>query len=208
LHNSKIYGVDKNVQLINKDFLSLNVEDIKYPADRAARLDVVFMSPPWGGVGYNLLEEYKLEYLYPEFGKCVSKALEFSRNLVFFLPKNTSVEQIIESLLRYAPQFVDDPETKKNQLVIEIEQIVYGTSCKGIHIYTGDVADVDPREVVEYFYERYCQPFTTERDENYLKQILGNIFQLCGYCDFIPYFKRDPSHLSKISLQKVIKKMQ
>lgn len=60
------------------------------------------------------------------------------------------------------------------------------------------MASVDPREVVEYFYERYCQPFTS--DENYLKQILGNIFSLCGYNDFISYFKRDPAQGSRISL--------
>lgn len=92
LHNSAIYAVDKNVQIINKDFLTLNLEDIKYPAGRSAKLDVVFMSPPWGGVGYNLLEEYPLSYLYPDFSKVLAKALEFSKNLIFFLPKNTSVD--------------------------------------------------------------------------------------------------------------------
>lgn len=60
------------------------------------------MSPPWGGVGYNMLEEYPLAYLYPEFSKVVSKALEFSKNLIFFLPKNTSVDQIIDELLPFA----------------------------------------------------------------------------------------------------------
>jgi RNA cap guanine-N2 methyltransferase len=148
--------VDNQVQIINKDFLTLQLEDIKYPEGRPANIDVLFMSPPWGGVGYNMLEEYKLEYLYPNFTEVVKKALEFSRNLIFFLPKNTSIEQIVDSLVPFAQSFVDDPETKKNQLVIEIEQIVYGTSCKGIHIYTGDVASVDPKEMVEYFYEKYC----------------------------------------------------
>jgi hypothetical protein len=72
------------------------------------------MSPPWGGVGYNMLEEYPLSYLYPEFSKVVSKALEFSRNLIFFLPKNTSVDQIIDALIPFSSAFIDDPETKKN----------------------------------------------------------------------------------------------
>ncbi len=68
------------------------------------------------------------------------------------------------------------------------------------------MAEIDPREVVDYFYSRYCQPFTS--DEQYLKVILGNIFQICGYKDFISYFKRDPNVGSRISLQKVIKKIQ
>jgi 23S rRNA G2445 N2-methylase RlmL len=72
--------------------LTLQLEDIKYPEGRPAKIDVLFMSPPWGGVGYNMLDEYKLEYLYPNFTEVVRKALEFSRNLIFFLPKNTSIE--------------------------------------------------------------------------------------------------------------------
>lgn len=53
LHNAKIYGVDNKLQLLNKDFLQLKTEDIQYPQNCASRIDVVFMSPPWGGVGYN-----------------------------------------------------------------------------------------------------------------------------------------------------------
>lgn len=79
------------------------------------------MSPPWGGVGYNHLEEYKLEFLYPDFTKTVINALKFSRNLIFFLPKNTSVKEIIETLLPYAHEFNEDPDNGRNELIIEIE---------------------------------------------------------------------------------------
>ena len=97
------------------------------------------MSPPWGGTGYNFMEEYKLDYLYPEFSKVIAKALQFSKNIILFLPKNTSINEIIESLIPYAHEFNDDPETRKNELIIEVEQIIYGESCKGIHIYTGSL---------------------------------------------------------------------
>lgn len=43
-------------------------------------------------------------------------------------------------------------------------------------------------------------------DEGYLKALLNNIFQLCGYQHFIKYFKKEGG--SKISLSKVIKKIQ
>jgi len=71
--------------------LELKIEDIQYPPDSPSKIDVVFMSPPWGGTGYNLMEEYRLEYLYPEFSKMIANALNFSRNLILFLPKNTSM---------------------------------------------------------------------------------------------------------------------
>jgi 23S rRNA G2445 N2-methylase RlmL len=63
------------LQVVNKDFLELRIEDIQYPANRPSKIDVVFMSPPWGGTGYNLVEEYKLEYLYPDFTSVINKAL-------------------------------------------------------------------------------------------------------------------------------------
>lgn len=43
-------------------------------------------------------------------------------------------------------------------------------------------------------------------EEDYLKSILANIFDLCGYHNFISYFKKEGS--AKISLTKVIKKIQ
>jgi hypothetical protein len=164
------------------------------------------MSPPWGGIGYNKLEEYKLEYLYPDFKQVIKKALEFSRNIIMWLPKNTSIQELIDYLIPHASEFSEDPDNRKNELVIEIEQIYYGNSCKGIHIYTGELAKVDPKEVAEYFYQTYCHTFS-QSDENYLKVILSNIFQLCGYKHFIKYFKKEPGTTSKISLSKVIKKI-
>ena len=156
LHNSKIYNVDKNVQIINKDVLNLAIGDIQFPAGRQSKMDVVYMSPPWGGIGYNMLPEYSVRYLHPDFNLVIKKALEFSRNMIIFLPRNTSVEELIDYLIPYSAELSDDPDNRKNELVLEIEQIVYGTSCKGVHIYTGQMAGVDHREVVEYFYQNYC----------------------------------------------------
>lgn len=83
--------MDTRIQILNKDILQLRIEDIKIPESRPSKLDVFYMSPPWGGVGYNLMEEYKLENLYPDFSLTLAKAVQFSRNLIIFLPKNTSI---------------------------------------------------------------------------------------------------------------------
>lgn len=107
--------------MLNKDFLQLHNEDIKYPQGRNPNLDMIFLSPPWGGVGYNQLQEYKIEYLYPNFKDVIKKALEFSRNLVFFLPKNTSVDEIIDNLIPFISQLSEDPSSRDHELVIEIE---------------------------------------------------------------------------------------
>lgn len=83
-----------------------------------------------------MLDEYSLDHIYPEFEKIIEKAIEFSGNLMIFLPKNTSTDEIIERLLPYYKSFIFnkrnevgkestdediDRMIKKNEFVIEIE---------------------------------------------------------------------------------------
>jgi hypothetical protein len=72
-----------------------------FPENRKQYFDAVFLSPPWGGTGYNLLEEYSLEHIYPQFEEIIRKSLEFSGNLMLFLPRNTSIEELITRLLPF-----------------------------------------------------------------------------------------------------------
>jgi len=81
------------------------------------------MSPPWGGTGYNLVKEYTMDLLYPEFDSLIKKGLEFSNNMIIFLPRNSSVDDIINRLVKYSREFSEDPETRLGELVLEIEQI-------------------------------------------------------------------------------------
>ena len=61
-----------------------------------------------------------------------------------FLPKNTSINELVDALIPFAHEFNgDNPDNRKNELILEIEQIMYGESCKGIHIYTGDLVALD-----------------------------------------------------------------
>jgi hypothetical protein len=66
------------------------------------KVDSVFLSPPWGGTGYQALDEYGLEHIFPDFDQVIAKAMEFSPNLMLFLPRNTSIRDLTERLaLRY-----------------------------------------------------------------------------------------------------------
>ena len=60
------------------------------------------MSPPWGGTGYNLVKEYTLDLLYPDFNQLMKKTLEMSRNIILFLPRNTSIDDLIEKLVPFS----------------------------------------------------------------------------------------------------------
>ena len=80
-----------------------------YPAGRQNQINTVFLSPPWGGTGYNLLKEYMLEHVFPDFTQIIKKALEFSSNLMIFLPRNTSIKDLVDKLLPFAQQLSPDP---------------------------------------------------------------------------------------------------
>jgi RNA cap guanine-N2 methyltransferase len=93
--------------VLNKDFLKLEQSDFKIPggSEEKKEVDAIFLSPPWGGTGYYLLKEYSLDHIFPDFSEIIAKSLEFSRNLMLFLPKNTSINELIERLLPFTKQF-------------------------------------------------------------------------------------------------------
>lgn len=86
---------NEDFQTVHSDFLSLKEPGTKFcpyklPEGKSS-FDAVFLSPPWGGPGYWAMDKYSLEYIFPEFKEIVRKAVKFSPNLMFFLPKNTSI---------------------------------------------------------------------------------------------------------------------
>ena len=122
----------------------MRIPQFKFPENRKQQFDAVFLSPPWGGTGYHLLPEYSLNHIYPEFNKIIEKSIEFSGNLMLFLPRNTSINELIEALLPYYQSLSD----KENQITLEIEELLYGSSCKALLISTGRLAKINPPEVM------------------------------------------------------------
>lgn len=90
-HNAKIYGVADKIDFVIGDFLQLG-ESGNF------RSDIVFLSPPWGGPKYKRIEYYDIEcYLQPSGAtKLMNIAKRFSENVVFYLPRNACMKQVIE----------------------------------------------------------------------------------------------------------------
>ena len=121
-HNANIYGLteSKDFQIIERDFLRLesyndileNIEEgsadlIRFPTDNK-QFNVVFLSPPWGGTGYQLLDEYKLEHIFPEFDCIIEKATNYSANLMIYLPRNTSITDLVQRLSKFQNKLLGD----------------------------------------------------------------------------------------------------
>jgi hypothetical protein len=63
-------------------------------------IDAVFLSMSWGGVGYQLDNEFGLHNLHPDFDTVLKKALSYSSNLAIYLPRNTSISELVVRLSR------------------------------------------------------------------------------------------------------------
>ena len=82
---------------------------IRFPESNANKqFNAVFISPPWGGTGYNLMDEYALEHVFPEFDCIIEKAVQYSPNLILFLPRNTSINDLVARLSKFADRLVGE----------------------------------------------------------------------------------------------------
>ena len=229
-HNAQVYNVDLSRELVVKhsDFLKLDKTELcqSIPQNRKQGFDTVFLSPPWGGTGYQMLETYSLDHLYPDFDSIMKKSLELSQNQIWFLPKNTSIDEIIDKVLPYHAQLLVPTRSenctpnmqKKQELSLEIEQLNFGNACKVLLVCTGSLCRISPVELSQLFISKFCNHYgpascssaksseKSDQDQAYLRQLLNNIFNLNGYRHFIKYLSKQGQ--SKVSLQKAIKSMQ
>jgi len=123
-NNAQVYGLEehKDFQVLERDFLHLenyrqinlmadekNVDCLRFPASNANKqFNAVFVSPPWGGTGYNLMEEYALEHVFPNFDCIIDKATEYSSNLMLFLPRNTCISDLLSRLSKFQNKLLGD----------------------------------------------------------------------------------------------------
>lgn len=117
-------------------------------------ISAVFLSPPWGGVGYTQMEKYTFEYMHPNFNDTLTKSLEFSKNLILYIPRNTDVTEICSVLSIYSSKM--NELGRSQEVVFEIERLGhYSGSTSVLVIYTGDLANITEGEVVDHICEEY-----------------------------------------------------
>lgn len=117
-HNARVYGVEDRIEFIQGDFLQLA------PTLTA---DIVYLSPPWGGPSYGSIDIFDLEKNIELNGYHIFEvAKKISSNIVYFLPRNVNVEQVIS--------LMDDKSP------LELEQNFLNNRLKTITAYFGDLA--------------------------------------------------------------------
>ncbi|KAJ7132163.1 S-adenosyl-L-methionine-dependent methyltransferase [Mycena epipterygia] len=154
-HNAQIYGVADRIEFILTDYISFANSYLSCSKSSPRRIDVVFLSPPWGGPGYLAGDtrpssptkpepapeaeathpSYTLASIQPVHG---AELFQLSRritpNIAYYLPRNTRLDEI-GALLSPDAGNVNAEEK------VEVEEEWMGSKLKALTCYFGGLAD-------------------------------------------------------------------
>ncbi|KAF8525173.1 RNA cap guanine-N2 methyltransferase-domain-containing protein [Hysterangium stoloniferum] len=153
-HNAAIYGVQDRIDFILGDYVSFAKAYLTLPAHARTTVDVVFLSPPWGGVDYTSSPQktqngdvdedltdgnsYCLDRIKPLPG---SELFHLSRgitlNVAYYLPKHVNLKQVSE-LIPQPQKTVGDSEIAEK---IEVQEAWMGNKLKAVTCYFGGLVD-------------------------------------------------------------------
>lgn len=179
-HNAQIYGVADRIEFVLGDYISFaksyihrrqsHAKNASESRQERGTIDVVFLSPPWGGMGYiagspskelaadPLLTptmtsaqeaaaagEYSLLSIQPIHGKeLFDLTREITPNVAYFLPRNTSMEEVGALVGSDSDDGSSQGKRKKgkgkkNKAVemIEVEEEWMGNKLKALTCYFG-----------------------------------------------------------------------
>ncbi|KAG2141856.1 Tgs1 protein [Suillus clintonianus] len=156
-HNAAIYGVADRIEFILADYISFANAYLSRP-HQTRKIDVVFLSPPWGGPGYispsetskNLVSaddnadqddeletrsQYSLSRIQPIHGADLFRLTKrISENIAYFLPRNTDLNEISAlGLLEKDERAATNDESR----MIEVEEEWMGSKLKALTCYFG-----------------------------------------------------------------------
>ncbi|KAI0358178.1 S-adenosyl-L-methionine-dependent methyltransferase [Trametes cingulata] len=173
-HNAALYGVQDRIEFILADFLSFaralkTIDHSKEGVDQRKRrkIDVVFLSPPWGGPSYisgspsktqpaapaqpsapigleeaaeDVHAEFSLSSIRPIHGRDLFKvARGITKNVAYFLPRNTNLEEVSQLVTVGAEHGTETNgiDERFTTEKVEVEEEWMGTKLKALTCYFG-----------------------------------------------------------------------
>jgi trimethylguanosine synthase len=164
-HNASVYGVADRIEFVLGDYIQFarsyatRGSSSSRSAPVTRKIDVVFLSPPWGGPSYlagsptkskpDLVQTpdavaedeghptYSLSSIQPIPGAELFRLTrQITRNVAYFLPRNTSLEEV-GALLRSDEQEGDGGTSTSLEEKVEIEEEWMGSKLKALTCYFG-----------------------------------------------------------------------
>lgn len=161
-HNAALHGLAGQIEFVLADFRTFAASRmvLSHPTSESAgtsagaasssstgrerKIDVVFLSPPWGGPEYLAGPTYSLARTQPEPAvELFRLARQMTRNVAFYVPRNTVLEDVAGLLPPPTPLdgVGDDGGTTGGGLErVEVEEEWMGTKLKALTCYFGGLA--------------------------------------------------------------------
>ncbi|KAH9941971.1 S-adenosyl-L-methionine-dependent methyltransferase [Amylocystis lapponica] len=155
-HNAALYGVADRIEFVLADFLSFarTLPPTTQAGPSGRKIDVVFLSPPWGGPSYltdtpaaaaaesvedaRAPPEYSLASIQPVHGaQLFALARGLTKNIAFFLPRNVRLEEVA-ALLEDGEAAGDSADAGED--MVEVEEEWMGSKLKALTCYFGGLA--------------------------------------------------------------------
>ncbi|KAK1229936.1 putative diacylglycerol O-acyltransferase tgs1 [Marasmius sp. AFHP31] len=144
-HNAQIYGVAQHIEFILGDYISF-AKSYKPSSGSKRKIDVVFLSPPWGGPSYisdvvTSTEEtdadtdthpvYSLASIRPIHGaELFNLTRRITPNIAYYLPRNTDIGEV--------GALVEAGEAEEEvKEYVEVEEERMGNKLKALTCYFG-----------------------------------------------------------------------
>ncbi|KIY46827.1 S-adenosyl-L-methionine-dependent methyltransferase [Fistulina hepatica ATCC 64428] len=147
-HNAQVYGVADRIEFILADYISFAEAYVDRHSERKRAIDVVFLSPPWGGPSYlagssrraspsaaataedddDTHPTYSLSSIKPIPGdQLFHLSRKITPNIAYYLPRNADINEVSELL--------DGTDE-----TVEIEEEWMGNKLKVLTCYFGGLA--------------------------------------------------------------------
>jgi trimethylguanosine synthase len=148
-HNAALHGLATRIEFVLADFRAFAARAAHATSagrpSSARKIDIVFLSPPWGGPEYLNAPVYSLARTQPEpAAELFRLARLLTPNVAFYVPRNTALEDVAALLPESVPAngIGGDEEggTAASAERVEVEEEWMGTKLKALTCYFGGLA--------------------------------------------------------------------
>lgn len=144
--NAQVYGVADNIEYVVGDFLE---QGPRHP------VDVLFMSPPWGGPEYLKADVYDVTtMLTPKGSNLMKAAAATAPSIILYLPRNIDPMKVV-SLFEYMPDLAHK---------LEFQVYFFGNKVKTIGCFFGKIVSFDVYEVATALLRNFGIPRSLPQD--------------------------------------------
>ena len=177
-HNVRVYDCPDNIEYFTQDYFDLNLDNEK--------IDYIFLSPPWGGPEYKKDKIYSLKkWINPDIEKIIEKSLKFSKNLIFYLPRNTDLEELAFLLNKYDKAEIN---SLNNTILLDVKYLNSASKIKAILILYGPKFNLIKVKLIrEFVINTIFRKNSNKVNEIKIKKQI-NILKVVGYSKYIKTF--------------------